>query len=156
MLWLYMNTSDYTNSNNGKSLCIDVLHFSHHRAFKNEHNACPKMSVKRTLDSLCSSLLAVLFTFADERYSWSSISFWCHLVYIILFPRCFKIIYRWGNLTNTVIIYLLCFQFILDILLWKGIMAYNHHIHITHHIWKWGKTQLSRHELQLDMPQRKH
>ena len=47
---------------------IDVLHFSHHRAFKNEHNSYPKMRVKRTLDSLCSSWLVVLFTFADERY----------------------------------------------------------------------------------------
>jgi hypothetical protein len=30
-------------------------------------------------------------------------------VYRTLFPRCFKIIYWGSNLTNTVIIYLLCF-----------------------------------------------
>ena len=41
---------NYTNSNNGKSLFIDVLHFSHHRDFKNEHNSYPQMSGKRTLD----------------------------------------------------------------------------------------------------------
>jgi hypothetical protein len=100
---------NYTNSNNGKSLFIDVLHFSHHRDFKNEHNSYPKMSVKQTLDSLCRGWIVVLFTFADECYIWSSLSFLCHLMYIILFPICFKIIYSSSNLTNTVIIYLLCF-----------------------------------------------
>jgi hypothetical protein len=161
------------------------------RAFRNEHNACSKMSVRRTLDSLCSSLLAVIFTFADERYIWSSLSFWCHLVYIILFPRdssrscsyiakslltilCSIFLFvPWShNVTRTPCLSrmrthnvsvnrhwlhnLLCFQFILDILLWKDIMAYNHNIHITHQMWKRGKTQLLRQLFQLDMLPRKH
>ena len=52
---------NYTNSNNGKSLFIDVLHFSHYRVFKNEHNSYPKMSVKRPLASILVVDEAVLY-----------------------------------------------------------------------------------------------
>jgi hypothetical protein len=76
---------NYTNSNNGKSLCIGVLHFRHHRAFKNEHNACSKTSVRRTLDPLCSSLLAVIFTFADCFLC--SMSNWNFCLNSWVFPR---------------------------------------------------------------------
>ena len=40
---------------------IDVLHFSHHRAFKNEHNSYPKMRVKRTLDSMQQLVSSALY-----------------------------------------------------------------------------------------------
>ena len=51
---------------------------------------------------------------AVERYSlllpinatiWATLSFWCYLVYINLFPK--KTIYWWGNLRNTVITFII-------------------------------------------------
>ena len=46
------------------------------------YNSYSKMSVKRPL--VCSWV--VLFTSVDNRYIWVSLSFWCHLVYKMLFP----------------------------------------------------------------------
>jgi hypothetical protein len=88
---------------------IDLLHFSHYRVFKNAHNLYPKMSVKRPLASILVADEAVLYFCRWTLHQVFFVSFWCYLVNRILFPRCFKIIYRWSNLTNTIIIYLPCF-----------------------------------------------
>ena len=77
---------------------------SHSRVFNDEHNSYPQMSVNWPL----AGSWMVLFISADKPYTKASLSFWCYLVYGIVFPRCGvinnKTKYRLGNLTNTVII----------------------------------------------------
>jgi hypothetical protein len=122
---------NYTHSNNGKSLFIYLLHFSHYRVFKNAHNSYPKISVKRPLASILVADEVVLYFCRWTLHLVFFVSFWCYLVNRILFPRCFKIIYRWSNLTNTIIIYLPCFWIYSRYFTLKGYNGIKPHY--THH-----------------------
>ena len=68
---------------NNTFYCCSTFH-SHSRVFNNENNSYPIMSVK------CLLVIVKQYTlyFPSINISiWASLSFWCHLVYKVLFPN---------------------------------------------------------------------
>ena len=71
--WTWEIIQHYTETQNKvkEQHFIAVLHFSHSKVFNNEQNSYSKMRVKQTLS--CNWM--VLFTSANIRYIWGSLSF---------------------------------------------------------------------------------